>query len=169
MGSGLGSTEVATIFRIGGRGAFRCVTESRRNGRIDMVRFQYRLRSLLVLVTIMAIPLGWIPWKRREIESRQKEIEIAERNLRCNVDYDYEMDGSSPPGPGWLRALLGDRAFAEPRVECLWTNGNLSCLRDCPRLTRLAIGSGAVASERIPGARRPSAPDGALPHRRDGR
>ena len=56
-----------------------------------MVRFQYRLRSLLVLVTIMAIPLGWIPWKRREIESRQKEIEIADRNLRCNVDYDYEI------------------------------------------------------------------------------
>ena len=76
-----------------------------------MPRFQYRLRSLLIFVTVMAIPLGWISWKRAEIIARDKEIEIAKDAMCCNVYYAYQRDGSSPPGPAWLRRLLGDSSF----------------------------------------------------------
>jgi len=109
-----------------------------------MIRFQYKLRSLLIFVTIMALPLGWFSWKHAEIKARQREIDFAERTIGCNIYYPYELDGSSPPGPAWLRRLLGDNAFAEPQIDCLWTNGKLSCLRDCPRLTRLLLRSGSV-------------------------
>ena len=64
--------------------------------------------------------------------------------IEANVFFPYELGRSPPPGPAWLRLLLGDDAFAEPKIECFGTRGNLRRLEEFPRLTRLQLILGSV-------------------------
>jgi hypothetical protein len=82
-------------------------------------RFQFSIRSLLVLTIVVAIPFSWfaveMKWARE-----QKETVEAFRKLGNGVGYDYQYDyqfkavipNSDLPGPAWLHKLLGDDFFA---------------------------------------------------------
>jgi hypothetical protein len=74
---------------------------------------QFRLRSLFILVAVVAVPCGLFKWKwdRKQAERRA----VAEiKQAGGSVIYDREVDGKdTAPGPACLRAILGDDWFAE--------------------------------------------------------
>ena len=79
---------------------------------------QFSLRTLLVFVTLSAFASGWFAVKMQRVR-RQREAVSAIRAASGLVWYDYEVNarptGSvpKPPGPAWMRKLLGDDCFAK--------------------------------------------------------
>jgi hypothetical protein len=80
--------------------------------------FRYSLRTLLVFVTVACAGFGWLGLKMRQAQ-RQEELAKAIDELGGGVVYDYEIDSNgdwvkspTPPGPVWLRNMLGDKFFA---------------------------------------------------------
>ncbi len=77
--------------------------------------YQYRLRSLFVLMLLATIPLGWLRVKMNAAEKQHAAVE-AIKQFGGTVGFDYEMDPSNikskPPGPAWLHKLLGEDVFA---------------------------------------------------------
>ena len=70
-------------------------------------RFQYSIRSLLVLTVAVAIPCGWLA----EIKRHREAVEEIEK-AGGFVDYDYPfLHDPRPPGPEWRRLLLGEDWF----------------------------------------------------------
>jgi hypothetical protein len=79
-------------------------------------RFQFSLRALLVLVVAFAVPCSWLAAKKRQ-SVRQREAVAAILHLGGRVMYDFEYPPPAPgetssrviepPGPAWLRNLLG--------------------------------------------------------------
>jgi hypothetical protein len=83
-------------------------------------RFQFRLRTLLIVTTVVAVTAGWLG---RWIERNRRQSEIVEAITSSGgyVYFDYERWGKGwthgPNGPGWLRSLLGENVFSE--VDCV--------------------------------------------------
>ena len=84
-------------------------------------RFQFGLRSLLVLVVAVAVPCSWLAVELQRAERQRKAVEAIEGLGDC-VAYGYTfhpISGRWPllreelPGPLWLRRLLGDDFFAD--------------------------------------------------------
>jgi hypothetical protein len=80
--------------------------------------FQYSLRSLFLLVFLVSIGMSWVAVKI-ERARRQKEAVEEIKKAGGHVSYDYQFDKSGdwlpearPPGPAWLRNLLGEDFFA---------------------------------------------------------
>ena len=71
-------------------------------------RFQYSLRTLLVVVTLCAIPCSWLGVKIRQAK-REREAAAALEKLGAMLYW------TGPSGPKWLRSMLGDDLFT--RVE----------------------------------------------------
>jgi hypothetical protein len=76
-------------------------------------RFQFGVRSLLVCLLAVSVPLGWFAWELEKAR-RQREAVEAIVGMDGTVTYDYEVDekwtpidGVEPSGPAWLRELLG--------------------------------------------------------------
>jgi len=72
--------------------------------------FRYSLRTLLVVVTIFCVALGY--WTHRA--NRQKAVVKWVQEHRGLVYYDFQYDDkdkyivdAKPPGPKWLREFLG--------------------------------------------------------------
>ncbi len=98
-------------------------------------RFQFSVRSLLVLVLAVALPCGWLAGdmkKAREQKKAAGEIEKIAGHMQIadhvrggvttfpNVYYDWKLAlgsnwtaNSQPPGAPWLRNLLGEDFFAD--------------------------------------------------------
>jgi Leucine-rich repeat (LRR) protein len=68
--------------------------------------FQYSLGTLLLFVTVSAIPCSWLSVKMRQAE-RQREAATAIEKLGGKVDWDNKALG----WPAWLRKVLGDDFF----------------------------------------------------------
>ncbi len=77
---------------------------------------QYRLRTLLIAVLLLALPLSWIAM-RMEKARRQREAVETIAELHGMVWYDYhEILGDfaeHPPIPSLLLKLLGDDFFSD--------------------------------------------------------
>jgi len=87
-------------------------------------RFQFSLRSLVVLVVAVAVPLGWFGVKMREAE-RQRRAVVAVERAGGWVEY-HQMDEflqmtgrQEPPAPAWLMKLVGVDFFADIAVVSL--------------------------------------------------
>ena len=80
--------------------------------------FQFSLRTLLIFTAIAAVAVGWLG-KRMEQKRNEREAMEALVKLGCYVEYDYEMEdpNAKPPGPDWLRDVLGENFFSE--VVCV--------------------------------------------------
>ena len=78
-------------------------------------RFQFSLRTLLIVTAIIAIPCGWLAMKMEGVE--------AIRELGYSLVFDYQRDADGKPlpdsasskqiapGPAALRYVLGDDFF----------------------------------------------------------
>jgi Leucine-rich repeat (LRR) protein len=77
-----------------------------------LFRFQFSLRSLLIFMLVCAIACAWVT---RRMERKRKEREVVEAIIKSGGDaeYDYRMRNAVPPGPDWLRKLLGKNFFSE--------------------------------------------------------
>ncbi len=108
--------------------------------------YQYRLRSLFLLMLVAAIPLGWLSVKLKAARQQKAAVEAIEK-LGGQVVYDYQRDEfdttSKCPGPAWLRKLLGDDLFANVRRVDLTveiTDADLETLKRLPQLQELCLG-----------------------------
>ena len=77
-------------------------------------RFQYSIRSLLLLTLVVAMVCSWLAVAERQAR-KQREVVEEIRRLGGDVLYDYQLDpsGNEMPGatqsaPTWLRKVLGD-------------------------------------------------------------
>ena len=68
--------------------------------------FQFSLRTLLVFVTLSAIPCSWLAVKLREVK-REEAAAAAIEKVGGRVDWD-----ENAAGPAWLRGVLGEHFFA---------------------------------------------------------
>jgi Leucine-rich repeat (LRR) protein len=81
--------------------------------------FQYSLRTLLLAVLLASIGMSWVA-VRMQRARREREAVAAIVKLGGRVWYDYQLQqqdwdpspGTDPPGPVWLRNLLGENVFA---------------------------------------------------------
>ena len=79
-------------------------------------RFQFSLRSLLLLVVVVAIPCSWLATEMKAAREQHAIVETIWK-FHGHVYYDYEDHDpfalpSKPPGPAWLCELLGEDLFA---------------------------------------------------------
>jgi hypothetical protein len=87
--------------------------------------FQFSLRSLMIFTLVCAIPCAWLG---RKIERKRKEQGAVQAIELLNgaAHYRYVAEGlHKPPGPDWLRKLLGENFFSEVVIVNLIGNRNL--------------------------------------------
>ncbi|MGA2254797.1 MAG: hypothetical protein ABSG53_09060 [Thermoguttaceae bacterium] len=82
-------------------------------------RFQFGIRSLLVMAVAVAITSSWFGAEMRQAKEQRKKVETFNR-LTGDANYDWQVDrhgnrlpNAQPSQPAWLRDLLGDDFFAE--------------------------------------------------------
>jgi hypothetical protein len=102
-------------------------------------RWQYSLRALFAMVFVVALLCSWLG-VRMQAARRQREALAALADYGTIVKYDYQEQGEDePPGPEWLRRLLGEDFFASVRsvefghpdlIKGLGFSGELPVLRD---------------------------------------
>jgi hypothetical protein len=106
--------------------------------------YQYSLRSLFLVMILACIGMSWFGVKIREAR-RQKEAVEAIKKLGGAIAYDYQVDasghelqGAKPPGPAWIRSLLGEDFFGQViHVAFDYSNVNDDELEHLKGLTRL--------------------------------
>ena len=76
-------------------------------------RFQFSIRSLLVLTVAVALPCSWLGVELSKATRRRTNVE-AIANIRGHVVYNWDPATTPQPAiPTWLCHLLGDDFFAE--------------------------------------------------------
>ena len=91
------------------------------------LRFQFSLRSLMLLALIVAIPCSWLKTAMKQARKQRETVETITK-LHGEVSYDFEIDRSGEkipdanrPGPAWLRTLLGDDLFVDVALVDFYT------------------------------------------------
>ena len=79
--------------------------------------YQYSLRTLFVFMVLCAIACSWFAVKMQRVSEREETVR-AIRKEGGWVWYDYKRNAApgstpEPPGPLWMRKLLGDNFFAK--------------------------------------------------------
>jgi hypothetical protein len=69
--------------------------------------FRFSLRTLMLVAAVSCIWLGVITNRARD---RKQAMELF-HSLGGSVWYEHEFWGNDPPGPEWLRRLIGDEYF----------------------------------------------------------
>jgi hypothetical protein len=74
--------------------------------------FQFSLRTLLIFMMVCAVGAAWI---ERKLERARQQQEVVDRIMKSGgrLSYDYETSDATPPGPKWLRQLVGQCFFSE--------------------------------------------------------
>ncbi len=75
--------------------------------------FQFRLRTLLVVILVLSLPLSWLAVRMERARRQREAVEAIER-LGGNAVYDWQRRGvRQKPASSWLRRPLGDDFFDE--------------------------------------------------------
>jgi len=104
-------------------------------------RFRFSLRTLLVVVVLLSVGLGWFAFKMRQAERQRKAVEaIIEAGGWVTYDCDlYEdlgyMQRPVSPAPAWLTRLVGDDFFLD--VGDVYLSGTKCADEDMEYLKRL--------------------------------
>jgi len=113
-------------------------------------RFQFSVRSLVVLVVAIAIPCCWLAVKRQQA-LEQREAFKAFREFPGIIRYDFQLfsPAAEPPAPSYLRNMLGDDFFADLEHVCLgrghdFTDAQLAHARELPGLKSLRLNGAAI-------------------------
>ena len=79
------------------------------------LRFQFSVRSLLMLTVAFALPFSWLAGEMKK--AREQARIVNEIRMVGNVSYDWEYRERNPSGQpreaAWLRNLLGQDFFGE--------------------------------------------------------
>lgn len=121
--------------------------------------FRFRLRTLFLFMTAVAVTLGFaLPIHRQ----KQLIADLRARGAVISYDYEYgpwdtestippkKLSDAIPPGPVWLRELIGIEAFAnvvavELKEPC--SDEDLPRLAEFPRLRRLKLNGRSFTPE----------------------
>ena len=110
---------------------------------------RFSLRSMLLLVVVIAIPIAW-----KVNRARNQRVVVAElEKLNADLIYDYQIVATNgvrsydfyapPPGPKWLTALLGKEYFVEVRKVCAdgaaVTNETLALIAKLPDIEQVEL------------------------------
>ena len=83
-------------------------------------RFQFSLRTLLIFVTLLAIPCGYVGYQKKIVANRQEMLKKIKEDrgdwVRSDLMIKTELrwPGYQPP---WIRRLFGDIAVGEIFVQ----------------------------------------------------
>ena len=111
--------------------------------------FQYSLRTLLVIMVIVACVLSW---KMNQLHKRRSAVE-AIKALGGHVSYNYQFDANNSPiegnspGPDWLCRLAGDDFFASVVGVSLSRRdiADVTPLADLPNLKWVGLSTTSVS------------------------
>ncbi len=120
-------------------------------------RFQYSLRTLMIVVSVCGVLSGWVGMmleRAREQRAVVKKIKA----LGGSVYYDYQITegqwgyhpANTPPGPGWVRWILGDDIFAYATAvffnstQSTVKDNDLVLLRKLPRINAVILASPSI-------------------------
>jgi hypothetical protein len=119
-------------------------------------RFQFSIRSLLVLVAAVALPCSWLTVKMKAAREQKTAVETINR-LGGSVFYDYRknffwlpISHAQPPEPAWLRSLFGVDFFHDVRnlyFDNRLTGLVLKHLKDLPLLEELWLESSDISDD----------------------
>ncbi len=87
------------------------------------LRFQFSLRTLLVLFLAVAFPCSWLAVELQQARRQKEAVKAILRAGACG-SYDCGPD-AEPPGPAWLASLLGDDFYFDVRFV-MFPNGDVS-------------------------------------------
>jgi hypothetical protein len=117
-------------------------------------RFQFSILCLLLLFVVVAVPCSWLATEMKAAR-KQREAVAAIEKAGGKVGYDYEPDpylvpDAEPPGPAWLRKLLGNDLFVSVTVASIIArdaigDAELEFLEGLPQLQELELGGGMVS------------------------
>jgi len=117
--------------------------------RLRQWRFQYRLRTLLILVFLANLGMSWIAVKMYKANRQRKAVEAIHK-LNGTVRY-ADASGDPPPvrsaprspTPQFVQNLLGEDFFAEVFFVALReteaVDADLACLKELPNLEHLYL------------------------------
>ena len=116
--------------------------------------FQFGIRSLLLLVVAVALPFSWLAVEIQQTK-REREAVAGIEELGGRVTYDWQFFSMGvplppPPGPAWLRSMLGDYFFATVRrvsLNARFDDAGLERLKGLRQLQELAIANSPVTDE----------------------
>ena len=86
-------------------------------------KFRFSLRTLMAVMVLLSVALGWFGWKLREAERQRRAVE-AIREAGGHVWYDYDVDvigTADSSAPAWLTKLLGEDFFSDVAIVNLST------------------------------------------------
>jgi hypothetical protein len=72
-------------------------------------RFQFRLRTLLIVVTLLAIPFGYVGWQAKIVRDRKAMLETGDLSPVFSAEIDETKDAAIPT----IRLWLGDHFCRE--------------------------------------------------------
>lgn len=78
--------------------------------------FQYRLRTVLVVVLLSAIACSWLAARMQKAQEHRKAVREVQSTggwIAYGHSNDSSMCYAAPPGPAWLHRLLGEDFFAD--------------------------------------------------------
>jgi hypothetical protein len=130
--------------------------------------FQFTIRSLLVLVVVVALPCSWLAVAIKKSRGQRKAVEAIE-SLGGAVRYDWQdylpgtYWGTPPPprpqpGAAWLRRIVGGDFFASVEevslVEPEVTDAALENFRELPALQILYLDGTQTTDDGLENLRR---------------
>ncbi len=92
------------------------------------MKLQFRLRALMIVVTLLAVPLGYVGWQEKIVRHRSwvlSHFEKRERPAVIPVER-WEPQESIP----WIRRVLGDHAHARLDVDLSVPESDFIAIKD---------------------------------------
>ena len=109
-------------------------------------RFQFSIRSLLVLMVAVAIPCSWLAVEMKAATNQAQAVEKV-YELHGSVEHDWNEDSDGEPimlEPAWLRDWLGNEFFSSVVAINLefasLADDDLAFLTSLPRLQTIELG-----------------------------
>ena len=95
---------------------------------MKLPRFQFSLRTLLIGVTLLAVPLGYVGWQAKIVRHRSWVLShFGNRKWPAVVpDELWESHESLP----WIRRVLGDRAYSRLEVDRTVPENDFVAIKD---------------------------------------
>jgi Leucine-rich repeat (LRR) protein len=100
--------------------------------------FQYSLRTLLVLMLLACIGMGWLAVKLQRVRQEQAAVAAIE-GLGGSVVWAYPDLSRELPGRAWLRKLLGDGFFARPDFVEIRNDAAMEYLTELTHIPNLLL------------------------------
>ena len=115
---------------------------------------RFSLRTLLLLTAVACLGFGWLGYKMRLKQQQRQTVEEIQK-LGGVVLYDYQYPitrkklGAFPPGPAWVRKLVGDDFFTNPTLVNMRgpqvTDDAMAHLQWLPMLTEIDLSGSPIS------------------------